>query len=71
MTFIIETGIPIPNKARATGLVPALRSLDIGQSLVMEEKSYGSAVSWLKKKANMTFVRSSVGDGKCRVWRIE
>jgi hypothetical protein len=78
MTWPIESGIPIPRKksgedAKKTGLAEALRSLEVGQSVHIENLNRSSVcgtTSSVSRSWGGKFVTRSTETG-IRIWRVE
>ena len=70
MKYEIEKGIPIPNRARHTGLAKALRQLNVGDSLLIPAKQKESAYSNARYGGIKVTLRAA-GNGNIRVWRTK
>ena len=73
----IETGIPIPNFGRCTGASDLLRSLEVGQSVVLSSstQAVNSLVRQIKrgnrKPCKHEFTARKVDGEHTRVWRVK
>lgn len=67
--FKIESDIPIPPMKTLKGYAEAMRSLDIGQSVVLPLSAQGCASNW-NHLAPKKFVSRKAEQGGRRVWRI-
>lgn len=73
--WVIEKNIPIPppqNGKRRTGLTAAIRSMEVGDSVLVTCGStyVSSRISGFHATSDMRFVTRSA-DGGMRVWRVE
>lgn len=72
--FLIESGVPIPrkggNKFERTGLMKVLQELQVGDSVVLEEKRRANAGTAADRLGIKVLTRK-VEEGKIRLWRIE
>ena len=73
--WVIESGIPIPptqNGKRRTGITPALRSMDVGDSVLVKDGAawVASRISAFHAMSDMRFTTRATEDGM-RIWRVE
>lgn len=71
----IESGIPLPDNARRSGITAALRTIKVGDSFAWPKKdapqsSVGACLHSLGKRIGYRFATRSTADG-VRVWRVE
>lgn len=64
----IEKGVPIPDNRIKTGLYPALRSMDVGDSVFIAGAKKNVATAAFSKHRPRTFTLRKV-EGGIRIWR--
>lgn len=73
MPYIIEKGIPLPNKVKSNiennELIEAIQKLEVHDSLVFEENRVG--VVRRSCGGDKRFVTRKEGEGLRRIWRLE
>jgi short-subunit dehydrogenase involved in D-alanine esterification of teichoic acids len=71
--LVIEKGVPIPEKkAAGCGVVVALKSMEVGDSVFICGKSttqLGGGVAHVQRITGRRFTSRKEADG-CRIWRI-
>ena len=68
MAYVIEKGVPIPDKQRL-GLSAVLMEMEVGDSVVINraQSSIGIYMSRYKPKR---FTTKKIDNNSCRVWRV-
>jgi hypothetical protein len=79
--WVIEQGVPIPprrkrNQGAFPGLLPALKALQPGESLLVTYAKGGAmavqgSTCFLVVEKGYRFTRRSYENGDCRVWRLK
>lgn len=67
--IVIEKGIPIPEGR--SGVTSLLRSMAIGDSIVISRRKRESWGPTLKRLAPMKFTGRSIDEVNVRLWRVE
>ncbi len=68
----IEKGIPIPPKPRQTGISKILKSMEVGDSILIEDTKNAcvNVISLAHRTLSIRICTRKAPDNKRRVWRI-
>lgn len=73
MSYVIEKNVPVPPHGNAGALNKTLRAMEVGDSLVVTDKTQQTVwttASKVGKQMGWAFV-TRAAEGGIRVWRIE
>lgn len=70
-TYVIEKGIPIPPRGgfKRTGLMDKIQTMEVGDSILVEEKRRANACTAADRLGFKVTTRKE--EGGVRMWRIE
>lgn len=66
--MLIEKNVPMPDEKSSSGIINILKSMEIGDSIIVPKEHYGKIHPYAKHCAIK--VKMKTIDGKTRAWRI-
>ena len=69
MAYVIEKGVPIPDPLRRDGVANTFRSMDVGDSFVLD-RPQTSIGSYMTKNKPKQYRTKKIDNNSCRVWRV-